>query len=515
MSLPSDGPTENWDDGSYPDPPSSPPDSSSADAIEPADETAVDGVETLPTPLSPTPPPEDFDEIDTRLDDLSAIGAGYTPNDSGIRAEDSSEKTFEEVYYNFRYVGTTIAPGHAQDWADINAAIGSARLAFQVELAKLEKDDIWKGETHDSAIPGLKSSYEKPTSELMTIAYSASVMEILVEAFENTILTTKENIVPLWEDYYAIKQIPEVWDDFKGQYDNYARDVMQETYEPGINDIAKSNPLFTAGGPPELGSGEDEEDEGVGQDTPGGASDPGAFDGKAIPGFWGATMPDPTDTTPAIPMAPIATPSDTGLNGLTDPMRAASDAARNGLGPAADALKKAADGANQPFDPGLDGPPEGVLGLGPKGLGDSPRGGGAGGKTGAGAGPQLPRGLADGRPTGAATTSATRLPSVAGAVTGAGTGMMGPPGAGAPTGAQRGGDNNNGHQVLKALRRKKNGQDVVGDADAVVPVLGARERPAKPNADQSDQADHPATDVRPVPRGAHRPEQAATQVPSP
>ena len=194
-------------------------------------------------------------------------------------------------------------------------------------------------------------------------------------------------------------------------------------------------------------------------------------------------------------------------------MRAATDAARNGLGPATDAAKQAADSAHKPFGSGLGDPPEGVLGLGPKGLGGSPSMGGAGGKTGAGAGTRLPHSLADGRPTGAAVTSSTRLPSTAGAI-GAGPGMMGPPGAGAPTGAQRGGDNNNGHQVLKALRRKKNGQEVAGDADAVVPVLGAREKPAKPNADQTDQTDPPGTDVRPVTRGAHRPEQA-TQVQSP
>jgi hypothetical protein len=456
-----------------------------------------------------TPPPEEFEKIETGLGELAEV---YKTEPSNVSAEEPSTWEFEEVYAQISLASDMIAPGHGEVWAEIKAALFRALRDFERDRFDLEEqDDAWKGQTYDEVKGNLDSSFP----ELETAANGAELQGLLVQAFESTILTTRENIVPLWDDYQNSKKVTEFWDDTKGQYDTYARDVMQD-YADAINAIAKNNPVFTDAGIPELG--QDDGDDG--SDTTGGGGSegfdglgspngPGPFTGTEIPDFGSATVPDLTDTTPALP---IANPS--GLNNPTDAVRAASDAARNGLGSATDAAKQAADSAHKPSLAGPGDPPEGVLGLGPKGLGDSPRGGGAGGKTGAGAGPRLPRGLADGRPTGAATTSATRLPSVAGPVTGAGPGMMGPPGAGAPTGAQRGGDNNNGHQVLKALRRKKNGQDVVGDADAVVPVLGARERPAKSNADQSDQADHPATDVRPVPRGAHRPEQA-TQVQNP
>jgi hypothetical protein len=48
----------------------------------------------------------------------------------------------------------------------------------------------------------------------------------------------------------------------------------------------------------------------------------------------------------------------------------------------------------------------------------------------------------------------------------------GSPGAGAPAGGHRGGADGKEHKANKALRRKKNGEDVVGDSEAVVAVVG-------------------------------------------
>ncbi len=451
----------------------------------------------------------DYDKADTRVDDLE--GRDYDRTFS-MPDDHFGQTTFDEVYGRMITAFDPIVLFDPKGWDDVGWAINEARTNFQLALIELDGtvDAAWKGETYRA----LKGNLDDSIVELEKVEKVAPVIGTLVEAFANTISTTKENIVKEKSAYdNDLALFPENRDEVENDYDDYAKIVMQEVYKPNIDLIAKNMPVFTAGDPSEVG-----EDTGLDDDNWPGGGDSGGFDGLGspdglglktgpeIPDLGGATVPDPTDTMPALPSFPIANPS--GLNTPTDAVRAASDAARNGLGAATDAAKQAADSAHKAFDSGLDGPPEGVLGLGPKGLGDSPPGGGAGGRTGAGAGTRLPRSFADGRPTGAATTSATRLPSVAGSVPGAGPGMMGPPGAGAPAGAPRGGDNGNGHQVLKALRRKKNGQHVAGEADAVVPVLGAREKPARPNADQTDQTDPPGTDVRSVPRGAHRPEQA-------
>ncbi len=469
-------------------------------------------------PYRPRPDEDwDYDSADTRLDDVE--GADYDRQSGTVPDEHFGQTTFDEVYGRIKTAFDPIVLYDPKDWDDVGWAFNQARQVFQLALDGLEETDdaAWEGETYRA----LRRNLDDSIVELEKVKNVAPVMGILVEAFANTISTTKDSIAKEKSAYdNDLASFPEYRDEVENDYDDYARRVMQEVYQPNIVLIAKNTPVFTAGDLSEVGQdpglGDENWPEGDGSGgfdglgTPdGGLGTPdglGLQAGEEIPDFGGATLPDPTDTMPALPTYPIANPS--GLNNPSDAVRAASDAARNGLGAATDAAKQAVDSARKAFDSGLDGPPEGVLGLGPKGLGGSPDVGGGGGKPGAGAGARLPRSFADGRPTGAATTSATRLPSVAGAVTGAGPGMMGPPGAGAPTGAQRGGDNNNGHQVLKALRRKKNGQDVAGEANAVVPVLGAREKPARPNADQTDKTDPPGTEVRPVPRGAHRPEHA-------
>ena len=406
----------------------------------------------------------------------------------------------------------------AGKWGAVKDEIIRATSDFNRALDSLMDDtDHWDGETKIEAFENVRQSFVAPEK----ISQSAGAMQILVDAFTQTIDYVYKNIEgnrPNYE-YNVNLTNDENHDEYVNEFNSFAQKVMGGVYRDNIDTIAANNPLFTTGELPDLGGEPDPEPDETASDDGGGGGggEAGAFNGPKpftapeIPEFTGPAVPDLTDTMPAVP--PSANPTPAGLNSPTDAMKAATDAARNALGAATDAAKQAADSAHKPFGSGPGDPPEGVLGLGPKGLGGSPSGGGAGGRTGAGAGSPLPRSLADGRPTGAAVTSSTRLPSTAGA-TGAGPGMMGPPGAGAPTGAQRGGDGNNGHQVLKALRRKKNGQEVASEADAVVAVLGAPGKPAKSKADQTEQTDLPGTEVRPVTQGAHRPEQP-TQVQNP
>ncbi|MCG7607454.1 hypothetical protein MHN83_08610 [Mycobacterium sp. CnD-18-1] len=98
--------------------------------------------------------------------------------------------------------------------------------------------------------------------------------------------------------------------------------------------------------------------------------------------------------------------------------------------------------------------------------------------------------MPSGLPSSAPATAAAKMPAgAAGAGAGLGAGA-GSPGAGAPAAGQRAGDQNGkGHQVNKALRRKKNGKDVIGGADASVPVVGADEEAEQQERSPADQAE--------------------------
>jgi hypothetical protein len=94
---------------------------------------------------------------------------------------------------------------------------------------------------------------------------------------------------------------------------------------------------------------------------------------------------------------------------------------------------------------------------------------------------------------------------------------MGTPGAGAPAAGAGARDGNKAFQVSKALRRKKTGQQIAGEAEAVVPVVGAPEKPMKPESNKPDQASPPdppddAVGVRAVARSPQGAE-PATRMP--
>jgi hypothetical protein len=125
----------------------------------------------------------------------------------------------------------------------------------------------------------------------------------------------------------------------------------------------------------------------------------------------------------------------------------------------------------------------------------------------------MPKSLASATPMTAPATTAAKAPAAA---TGAGLANgAGSPGAGAPAAGQRGGDQNGkGHQVNKALRRKKNGKDVIGDAEATVAVVGAPENGEQPEGLHVDDTSYPAEkpdgtspNGGPAPRRSPRPRQ--------
>ncbi|KHO19905.1 hypothetical protein QQ44_25025 [Mycolicibacterium setense] len=276
--------------------------------------------------------------------------------------------------------------------------------------------------------------------------------------------------------------------------------LFRDTYNPTVQAITKSFPNLPA--PPDLKFKDPTAPGG-----PGGPGNPGGPGGPNMPSLGGGagTKPfdksafdklntdkptdyekyKPIDQKPTDQNDSTTDPTKDALDSLTDPVKSAIDsatgAAKDAAGQLADAMKNAA--GQNPL--GTGGPPEGVLGLGPQGLG-----GAGAGKGGGGSGGGVPlRGLPTGLPNGTPATAAAKMPAAA---TGAGAGLgagAGSPGAGAPAAGQRGDQNGKGHQVNKALRRKKNGKDVIGDSDASVPVVGANEEAEQPESAPVEQSE--------------------------
>ncbi|MGY1993622.1 hypothetical protein [Mycolicibacterium fortuitum] len=300
----------------------------------------------------------------------------------------------------------------------------------------------------------------------------------------------------------ALKQLDEI----NRSIDAYQKAVQlfQNIYNPTVEAVTKNFPNLPT--PPNMKYGDPTGPGGPGGNptgpggggggkpfTPGGGAGTKPFDKSAFDKLNPNKPTDfekykPIDQKPIDQKDLTTDPTKDALESLTDPTKSAMDtatnAAKDAIGQAMDAAKNAA--GQNPLGQGMGGPPEGVLGLGPQGLGGAGAGKGAGG---GGGGVPL-RGMPSALPTGAPVTAAAKVPAGA---TGAGAGLgagAGSPGAGAPAAGQRAGDQNGkGHQVNKALRRKKNGKDVIGDSDASVPVVGANEEPEQAESAPVEQSE--------------------------
>ena len=190
--------------------------------------------------------------------------------------------------------------------------------------------------------------------------------------------------------------------------------------------------------------------------------------------------------------APGSPATGSGASGLTSELGQAADGLEQPLQQALGAAQNHPGGA-----PGGGGPD-----LGPKGLdalansGAGP--GHAGGGGGAGIGSQGHATLSPPGAPVAAVGKGTDVPGSALARPGAPVGAGGSPGGAPPGGGGGGqrGSTSKEHKASKALRRKKNGELVIGEADAVVPVIGD---------DGPDEAEPPQ----------HAPAPPAPQVPRP
>ncbi|MEU9809101.1 hypothetical protein [Mycobacterium sp. NPDC050853] len=161
-------------------------------------------------------------------------------------------------------------------------------------------------------------------------------------------------------------------------------------------------------------------------------------------------------------------------SGLSDAAKQAASAGQQALSGATDALNQALGGLSQNglgTNPAI---PEGALALNNgKAVGGIKPAGGAGGGS-AVKGVSAEKALRSG--TGSTVSNAGKASTAAVQASRAGVagqGTAGGMGGGAPAAGNRGGSDKE-HKVNKALRTKQNGEELLGEAEAIVPVVGEK-----------------------------------------
>jgi hypothetical protein len=301
-------------------------------------------------------------------------------------------------------------------------------------------------------------------------------METLFHAFFNDLSTTKSNFEKYAPTYNQAIEHP---DDPKSketlnQLNEIVMDIMN-VYRPPIDDIAASHPSVRSavpevggpmGGPGGLISG-----------PPGG---PGGGTTESLT-RGGLNTGKPLDPTPSDTARPEGKGAQSSANAPKGGQNAGDD---SGADKAQKGGSQAGDGASKAPGDGVKGErtvgsglTPGLLGLGSKGLSGSKTGAGSGGR-GAGGGASG-RGAVGAKPP--ATTATPKLGSSPAPVSRAGvSGAGGQGAAGTPVAGQQGSTADKAHKASKALRLPKNGEEVVGEAEAVVPVIGDAPRKATP-----------------------------------
>ena len=397
--------------------------------------------------------------------------------------------SFQDVFDHMHPAGEDITSGHAEKWeAAANLMMGAVNNYQTFLDGMAESDNNLVGNTAAAAIANINSSF----ALIDGAAKAGQAMVHLAPAFGTTIGNVVREVINRKSDYDEdLNSWPDHRDEIKRGYDALAQAVMTD-YASNIGQISSRNPDMTGGkttpehpGPPAPANAP--------TDYGGGSGGGGGGGGLSGSGSGTPTFKSPAKMTSALDPAslsqmPQAKPQSTMPELPTDALTDAAGAAQDAVGQATDAAKQALDQAlgalNTTPSPTL---PEGVLGLGPHGLnGAAAKGAGAGGGvkgggSGSGDGGRSVPLARNANLSTAATTSGSAATPVARA--GLSSGPGGAPGAGAPAAGHRGnGADGTVHKANKALRRRKNGEDVMGGAGAVVAVVGADTESTATNA---------------------------------
>lgn len=434
-----------------------------------------------------------------------------TPKD--LFMEDFSAAQWREVFGKMVAVwsagpnpGDSIVPTSIDAaWREIGTTLQAAATAFEGKIKQLRDapadGQVWKGEAIKAAYDNAASSIEEPRyigsaslrgAELAhkfrdTLSYTIKkVVEdphgelpSLVYRYNEDIKskTTTTSYAAFSADANTTTTTPDQ-KEVEEQYNNYVRKVMTGNYVPGLTEVGRAYPQFTAdatpavnrtGPTPNVATPNTPSGPGGSPKTPSLNTDPSKFKNLNT-----NTTPQQTTLPNQNQNSNPAQALQSALSGANDALKSGSDAAKGLASQAADAVKGLADSTKGLLSnsPTL---PEGTLGLGgPLGstaskMSGLPRSTGGGGL---GSGGNNPKPLASrtAMPAAAASTnsSATPATSRSGLSTSSGSGMGA---GGGPAAGQRGGDGKE-HKVNKALRTRANGSDIVGEADAVLPVIG-------------------------------------------
>lgn len=417
------------------------------------------------------------------------------PKQPYLEAFDS--KTFVEVFNQFKDVQNyTVATSVDEAWREIGRMLQEYSRSFQDRVDQLCKEGGWEGES-------IKAAYDNATASTAEPFYTGTAAKRsaeLVHKFRDTLDYVVNNLVhdvggtfnTLYDRYlYDLSDKTQYVSDgysavpitttpdakrIEEHYNSYMRNIMNESYKPGLTDVGNGYPQFSLDTTPAVKDA---------PQTPGTPITAGSGPASGTPssgaGTPSFTAPKST-ATPSIPKSPASTLPQGLPQGLQDGASQAANAAQTGLSGATDAAKQATSGATDAAKqaaaalqklggqkPTL---PEGVLNLA-KGLKNSTPGSGA--KVGGGSkGPSLgalPKGLPS-RTASPITTAANTGAASPAAASRSGIGSSSP-GAGAPAAGARGaGADGKEHKASKALRNRKNGAGIVGESEAVVSVIG-------------------------------------------
>lgn len=437
-------------------------------------------------------PKPSFNNDDVHPPNYDQLGSEYrkrNPNTTFVHKdcglEDFSGTDYLDMYSKFEGTSSDVAPGVADAWQQV--AVDLARVSYEFVR---RADDVhgWVGEAADAA----NQNRAQSQGEIFALLGASRFMHSSVDTFKKTIEAVRSALVNNRDSYRVeVEQNPDV-ESKNANYQIYAqttRQLMSQAYAPPVRAVSDAVPSLgiskpEVGQPPPAGTNGRSGAGGGGGGT--GLPRGGAGSPVSATGFkpaqsslqqkpTGAADPSKSGLTDALGKATQG--ASDAAQGIGDAANSATDAAKSAAQQAVDAATKAAGMAGQGNGVGM--PPEGVLGLGPNGLrGAVSKAGGSGGGGGGHGGGGVPRELAS--KLSPEVTSSTKASGAATTAARAGlaSGAAGAGGSGAPAAGHRSGGDDKVYKVNKALRRTRNGEEVVGETEAIIPVVGANE--AKP-----------------------------------
>jgi hypothetical protein len=409
-----------------------------------------------------------------KQDAVSKIGDPHKSK----QAPSDGNHTFESAHNAIQNAADDIAPHHTDDWGNIGSPagdIGTAHNSFRNFFSNGGLDGVhgWQGQTGSAirkhAVDSLRG--------VQALMQAAGRMSYIVDMFSRDITTTKQFFTgPNWDLYTqtALNGPEAAREDAKNALDILAANFMRTTYRPAIDEVAGQHPDVSGFLPPSLGT------QAAGPTAPGTPAGAGGGGGQGLERA-GLGAPAETGGAGSDPAGPSAPPGGPSPSGGGSPAKAAGDGAgqgQNGAGQAGNGAQKGLGDALNGDKKGLNRPPEGILNLGPKGQNGAGKvGGGAGGAGGGSARPALAK------PVDARMAAASKPADVPTPASRAGLSNSGGPGAGAPAAGQRGNAADKVHKASKALHLQKNGEEITGDSEAIVPVIGdeAKKQPPPVN----------------------------------